>query len=167
MTSKELEYQTYLVSLTEDFVSDEEAFIDSWTARYRLFVNNGWDVENLPEMLARLAIQFRSGIRIKEQGWRRNNLICNYHEISGGTICVISGNGTLHNSEFNDDHRWPESLGGVKDPSNQLDLCKLHNMAKMNGLWGYNWTPDTVPVWIIDVLKQMNNHFLLRIGNRP
>ena len=94
---------------------------------------------------------------IQEAGWRVLGKECAYIEISDGVRCLISNNSTLNNMGFDCDHRWPQSLGGIKHPTNQLDLCKHHNRAKMNGLWGYDWEPQETPEWIIDVLGQMNN----------
>ena len=92
---------------------------------------------------------------IKEGNWRTPRQKCNYHEISGGVQCIISGLSVMNNTVIDKDHRWPQSLGGIKHISNQLDLCSHHNKAKNFGLWGYNWDPQEFPSWLNDVLKQM------------
>ena len=62
---------------------------------------------------------------------------------------------------MNRDHRWPKSLGGPKSGFNLLWLCESHNLAKGNGLWGFNW--GEMPKWLDVRLNELRKKKLLGI----
>ena len=153
--SREEQYWEKLVFWLDLYVRDERLFWPSWLKEYSNCKMKNFPVENLPEMLSMLALPFRRGMSIQQEGWRLPGKDCAYDKISNGIQCLISNNSTMNNIGIDRDHWWPASLGGIEHPSNQLDLCKHHNKAKMNGLWGYPWMPSSTPIWIVEVLNQM------------
>ncbi|MEL0101241.1 MAG: hypothetical protein VW862_06035 [Euryarchaeota archaeon] len=161
--NKEEQYWNHLVEWLALYVRNEADFWTCWLERHNVIELMGYGSENLPEMLSMLALPFRNRMTIRETGWRNQENKCSYDQISNGVKCMISNNSTMNNMGFDRDHRWPESLGGIKHPTNQLDLCKIHNRAKMNGLWGYPWEPSTTPEWVIDVLSQMAKNVKRRL----
>ena len=153
-----IQEQAYWDSLTEGlqlYTTDERRYWHDWLDSLRRAEIALWDVSLLPKLLSMLALPFRNSMNIREGLWRRKNNFCNYSKISGGVSCRIYPNDCLDNTIIHDDHHWPQSLGGIRHHTNQLDLCKHHNLAKRNDIRGYDWEPKKMPEWIIDVLNQM------------
>ena len=152
---QEDDYWHYLSEGLELFVSNEGEFWDKWMNDFEIVKESRWSVEHLPKMLAMLPLPYRARMNIKEGYWRTKGLKCRYDLISGGVKCRIYPSDALNNTRMNSDHRWPASLGGIEDITNQMDLCRHHNMAKNNDIRGYEWSPEKSPDWIENVLEQM------------
>ena len=153
--SSEDKYWQYFANFLNSYVENEVEFWKQWISTYEDSEQNEWPVNNLSLFLSMLARPFRIAMTIEESNWRSPSNSCSYEKISGGVKCYITNNATMNNFGIDRDHRFPESLGGIKHISNQLDLCPHHNRAKNNGLWGYDWNPKNLPEWITIVLKQM------------
>ena len=155
--SQEQVYWDLLTDGLQLFTTDERNYWRKWLDSLECAENAHWDVSYLPELLSMLALPFRNSMNIREAVWRRTNNFCNYSKISSGINCKIYPNDSLHNTIIHDDHFWPESLGGIRHHTNQLDLCRHHNEAKRNDIRGYDWEPKEMPEWIIFVLNQMRD----------
>ncbi|MDA8555956.1 HNH endonuclease [Candidatus Poseidoniales archaeon] len=86
---------------------------------------------------------------LTEEGWA--NLVvsdCQFEKISG---IACPWNPSPENLEK--DHWWPKSLGGPFSGHNLLGLCRIHNLAKGNGLRGFDW--KIKPQWIDSRLDEI------------
>ena len=89
---------------------------------------------------------------LSEEGWGASELVqCEFHEIADCN-CPWNEDKNLQ-GKLHHDHRWPKSLGGPKSGFNLLSLCESHNLAKGNGLWGFDW--DMVPEWLQQRLTEL------------
>jgi len=92
-----------------------------------------------------------------EEGWA--NLVvknCEFEKISG---IVCPWNPSPENMEK--DHWWPKSLGGPFSGFNLLGLCRIHNLAKGNGVRGFDW--KIKPQWLDSRLNEIYNKKLFGI----
>ena len=94
---------------------------------------------------------------LTDEGWGNVNLRkCNFVEVSG---IECAWNGSSLQTRLDHDHRWPDSLGGPKSGHNLLVLCETHNLAKGNGLRGFDWSE--VPAWLKVRLEQISQKIMI------
>ena len=139
---------------------EEKATI--WNNWY-LELNNPLIPEELPTSLSLVNPAFHfdwrgNKLSLLEEGWGpREGSNCEFFEISG-VECPWNEDPILRPT-MNRDHRWPKSLGGPESGFNLLWLCETHNLAKGNGLWGFDWSE--APKWLDGRLKELRKKKLL------
>ena len=95
--------------------------------------------------------------KLNEEGWGEFEVPnCQFEKISG---IECPWNPNPENMER--DHWWPKSLGGPYSGHNLLGLCKVHNLAKGNGIRGYDWSEK--PQWLDSRLKEISEKKLFGI----
>ena len=133
----------------------DQSLIDTWAKRYisyrqtRAQGNGKHVIEGL--ILIHNFWWERFG-RLPERGWKRKPKACSYHLLNkDGEKCpfIIKGITKIVN-----DHLWPESLGGPKDPSNLLGLCTHHNEAKSSSIEDFDFAKE--PMWLENRLRDIS-----------
>lgn len=124
-------------------------------------------LEELPLSLALIHKNFwinhrGEDIDVQEEGWGEEvGRDCHFYEITK-TPCPWNDSINLR-SPLAHDHRWPNSLGGPKSGYNLLWLCETHNLAKGNGLWGFDWSE--VPMWLDGQIKKIREQKLIGLDS--
>jgi len=114
-----------------------------------------WPSYNIHQYLAMLIPRFREGMTVVEPGWSVESNMCEHPRPEMTVNCPPVRLG-LTERKLQRDHAWPNTLGGIKDPTNQLNLCGYHNRQKSNSITNYEWAPTRTPRWIMNVLGQMD-----------
>ena len=134
--------------------TDFAEFIRQYHFLYENALQDNWPVSKLPIYLSLLYPRFTQNIVIIEHGWAKESNFCQYPRYKIDETCPPMRLG-ITEKKLAKDHAWPESLGGIKDPSNQMNLCDFHNTQKSNSIWKYDWNPRQIPSWIKMTLGQV------------
>ena len=162
--SEEIYYQALFSIQSEMKSFDPEGKTRHWNKLF-LSLNDPLTQQDLPLALSMVHPAFHfdwSGkeIILSEEGWGpRQHSGCEFAEISG-VECPWNQDPDIR-STMNRDHRWPKSLGGPKSGFNLLWLCESHNLAKGNGVWGFDW--KNMPLWLQQRLTELRKRKLLGI----
>jgi len=96
--------------------------------------------------------------QLHEEGWGELEVFnCEFEKISG-IKCPWNPNP----NDIEKDHWWPKSLGGPFSGHNLLGLCRIHNLAKGNGLRGFNWSEKSQ--WLDSRLSEISQKKLFGIN---
>lgn len=134
-----------------------------WIDNYQKYTKNGYNLKNLPHLLALIHPDFYVKINQSFEpnlSWKKKNDFTN--GIRNTTNCQaiqLNNIDCIFNSmpqirgKCEADHRWPNSLGGPSILDNRLILCRYHNGMKSNDVSSFNW--GVIPGWLSDYLEQI------------
>jgi len=148
----ELAYYDYLFIIKKEM--ENRSFNEMAICWEHKFLSLKDDEYSLPLALALCHNDFwinwqGEGFQLNEEGWKNLEVSnCEFEKISG-INCPWNPNP----ENIEKDHWWPKSLGGPYSGHNLLGLCRIHNLAKGNGIRGFDW--NIKPKWLDSRLNEI------------